>query len=159
MQTYLSIPRNLNLDLGKYMLRNIARSHLAASFEDVLNFLHDGSISDLMDIFCVAGTVEQAEQPNYLAEERPFSKHAEENVQSRLRTQAASKPSLDIQPHNQVRNIQILVPLLVACFNITVNRGKHTTAPAHEERPAQGKRCHVVQLLARNNMEHSLNVR
>eukprot|EP00983_Pelagomonas_calceolata_P099447 1158456-Pelagomonas_calceolata.AAC.9 len=29
--------------------------------------------SELMDIFCVAGTVEQAEQPNYLAEgQTPF---------------------------------------------------------------------------------------
>eukprot|EP00983_Pelagomonas_calceolata_P096098 1158088-Pelagomonas_calceolata.AAC.1 len=45
-----------------------------ASPEDVFHVLQKQTneacsfISNLMDTFCVAGTVEQAEQPNYLAE-------------------------------------------------------------------------------------------
>jgi len=45
-----------------------------ASSEDAIHFLQKQTndtyrfISDLMDIFCAVGTVEQTEQPNYLAE-------------------------------------------------------------------------------------------
>eukprot|EP00983_Pelagomonas_calceolata_P063199 1147628-Pelagomonas_calceolata.AAC.3 len=48
-----------------------------ASPEDVFHILQKQTnetyrfISGLVDIFCVAGTVEQAEQPNYLAEGQP----------------------------------------------------------------------------------------
>eukprot|EP00983_Pelagomonas_calceolata_P005019 164179-Pelagomonas_calceolata.AAC.1 len=47
--------------------------HTQASPEDAFHFLQQTNetyrfISDLMDIFCVARTVEQAEQPNYPAE-------------------------------------------------------------------------------------------
>eukprot|EP00983_Pelagomonas_calceolata_P064380 1148097-Pelagomonas_calceolata.AAC.1 len=45
-----------------------------ASSEDFSHFLQEQTneiyrfISELMDIFCAVGTVEQTEQPNYLAE-------------------------------------------------------------------------------------------
>eukprot|EP00983_Pelagomonas_calceolata_P108716 1159488-Pelagomonas_calceolata.AAC.1 len=45
-----------------------------ANSEDVIHFLQKQTnetyrfISDLLDIFCAVGTVEQTEQPNYLAE-------------------------------------------------------------------------------------------
>eukprot|EP00983_Pelagomonas_calceolata_P014606 464074-Pelagomonas_calceolata.AAC.1 len=89
-----SVPRYLHLDLGKFKLKNIARfcSHAHSLKTETSMWQEHTSecdkcdqgglqdkchkqtsetyrfISDLMDIFCVAGTIEQAEQPNYLAE-------------------------------------------------------------------------------------------
>ncbi len=75
-----SVPRYLHLDLGKQTQRNVARFRLhshAVRVETRSWEHHDGTcdkcnsyrfISELMDVFCMAGVHQQPEQSSYLAE-------------------------------------------------------------------------------------------
>eukprot|EP00983_Pelagomonas_calceolata_P031161 978189-Pelagomonas_calceolata.AAC.1 len=61
-------------NVSRFRLRACTFYYYQASSEDVSHFLQKQTnetyrfVSDLIDIFCAVGTVEQAEQPNYLAD-------------------------------------------------------------------------------------------